>query len=282
MARTNNGTDSGGVDRTAKLRHFESGQRAHDRKSDDNSQMLVLGAHGKTAEECYVEAIGQTVAEANPAYPASDPVTDVAFVEAIEDTLGIDWEADDVLQLSMDGELGRASIKTYAYPESRLAPVEEGTNVFVDAPLDARAILGTRTFENVLYSRENATDHVPVDVRTGKPTVGVSTEEIAKDFAEESTREDGHQRVAVPQSTEAMVETRNAPYVSTVFYGGKVVRGKLVGRDDLGQPEYANDGHALEWTYRAAVQSDAYEVQLVAADYQTGDVTIRVVTTGDC
>ena len=141
---------------------------------------------------------------------------------------------------------------------------------------DIDAILGVRTFESVLYSRENAKDRVPVDVRTGEPTVGVSPEEKAKAFAEETTREDGHQRVAVPQSTEAMIETQSAPYVSTVFYGGKVVRGKVVGRDEHGQREYANDGHALAATYRAAIQSDAYAVELVAADYQTGDVTIRV------
>jgi hypothetical protein len=42
------------------LRYFESGQRARDRESDDDSQMLVLGAHGKTAKECYISAIGQS------------------------------------------------------------------------------------------------------------------------------------------------------------------------------------------------------------------------------
>ena len=138
------------------------------------------------------------------------------------------------------------------------------------------AIRGTRTFENILYSREDAQDRVPVDVRTGEPTVGVSPEEKAKRFAEETTRDDGHQRVAVPQSTEAMIETRSAPYVSVVFFHRKVVCGKVVGRNDHGQPEYANDGRALAAAYRAAIQSDAYAVELVAADYQTGDVTIRV------
>ena len=129
-------------------------------------------------------------------------------------------------------------------------------------PAAVDAILGTRTYESVLYSHENAEDRVPVDVRTGEPTVGVGPEEKAKRFAKETTRVDGHQRVAVPQTTEAMVETQSAPYVSTVFFHRKVVRGKIVGRDDYGQPEYANDGHALERTYRTAVKSDTYEVQL--------------------
>ena len=106
------------------LRRFESGHRALDWESEDGGQVLVLGARGETAEECHVEAIGQTVAEANPEYPASDPVADVAFVEGIEDALGLDWEPPDVLRLHTDGDLDRARIKRYAYPESRLAPGE--------------------------------------------------------------------------------------------------------------------------------------------------------------
>ena len=143
-------------------------------------------------------------------------------------------------------------------------------------PAAVDAIRGTRTFEGVLYSREDAEDRVPVDVRTGEPTVGVSPEEKAKRFAEESTHDDGHQRVGVPASTETMIETRSAPYVSVVFFNPKVVRGKVVGTDEYGQPECENDGGALARAYRAAIQSDAYEVELVGADYQTGDVTIRV------
>jgi hypothetical protein len=146
---------------------------------------------------------------------------------------------------------------------------------------DLDVIRGTRTFENVLYSREDAQDRVPVDIRTGEPTVGISPEEKARAFADESTHDDGHQRVAVPQTTEAMIEIQSAPYVSVVFFHRKVVRGKVVGRNDHSQPEYANDGHALAAAYRAAIKSDAYAVELVAADYQAGDVTVRAESTGE-
>lgn len=141
---------------------------------------------------------------------------------------------------------------------------------------DIDAIRGTRTFEGVLYSRENAKDRIPVDVLTGEKTVGVSPEEKAKRFAEETTPEDGYQRVAVPQTTEAMIETQSAPYVSVAFFNPKVVRGKVIGTNEFGQSECENDGGTLARAYRAAIQSDAYEVELVATDYQTGDVTIRV------
>ena len=146
------------------------------------------------------------------------------------------------------------------------------TDVFADAPLDYEAIRGTRTYENVLYSKAHAKRTVPVNVLSEERTREIEgSVERAKEFVADDPR-----RVAVPQSTEAMIESQSAPYVSTVFYDGKVVRGKIVGEDEYGHPEYANDGYALEWTYRAAVRSDAYEVQLVDAEYETGNVTIRI------
>ena len=90
---------------------------------------------------------------------------------------------------------------------------------------------------------------------------------------------DAPRRVAVPQGTESMIETQSAPYVSTIFYDGKVVRGDLIGTDEYGRPEYEHNGYDLEWTYRAAVQSDAYTVELVDADYETEDVTIHAERT---
>jgi hypothetical protein len=155
---------------------------------------------------------------------------------------------------------------------------ESNTDVFALAPLNYDVIRGERTFESVLYSRENAKERVPVNVRTGEKTVDVSSEEKAKRFAENKNH-GGCQCVAVPKTPDPMGETRSAPYVSVVFFNEKVVNGKVVGKDDYGTPQFENDGRALEWTYRAAVQSDAYKVELVAADYQTGDVTIRVEST---
>jgi hypothetical protein len=116
------------VSNATALQHVTSGERAHDRESDDESQMLVLGPHGKTAEECYIAAIDQTVAEANPEYPASDPVADVAFVADIESAMGIDWSAFTVVQLYKDDDLDRARILSYSYPESRLEEVEAEEN----------------------------------------------------------------------------------------------------------------------------------------------------------
>lgn len=107
----------------AKLTH---GQRVSDRESNDTEEMVVLRIRAlTTARERHIDAIGQTVAEVNPEYPASDPVVEVAFVGDIEDALGIDWEADDVVELFQSGQFERARIDHYAYPASRLADGEE-------------------------------------------------------------------------------------------------------------------------------------------------------------
>ena len=146
------------------------------------------------------------------------------------------------------------------------------TDPFADAPLGPEAILGMRTFESVLFSKEHAERTVPVDVRTGGPLpIQKDVVTRAKKFVANDPR-----RVAVPQGTERMIETQSEPYVSTVFYNSKVVRGKITRKDDYGQPTFVNDGHDLEWTYRAATRSDRHNIELAEADYETGDVTIMV------
>lgn len=149
---------------------------------------------------------------------------------------------------------------------------EGESNPFADAPLDPVAILGTRTFESVLYSIEHAERTVPVDTLSGNRTRKIKgSVEQAKKFVADDPR-----RVAVPQGTDRMIESQSAPYVSTVFYDSKVVRGAIVGEGEYGRPEFANSGHDLEWTYRAATRSDRYTVELDEANYEAGDVTITV------
>src|SRR5699024_2690987 len=133
---------------------------------------------------------------------------------------------------------------------------ETQIDVFEEAPLSYKAIRGTRTFENVLYSEKHAERTVPVNILSGERTRQIAgSVERAREFVADDPR-----RLAVPQSTEAQIETQSAPYVSTVFYDSKVVRGKITGKGEYGMPEYENDGYALEWTYRAAARADAYEV----------------------
>jgi hypothetical protein len=121
-----NDTEENPVEETETVAELVHGQRVRDRESDD-SQMVVLRIRALTsAREEKIDAIDQTVAEANPEYPAHDPVVDVAFVSGIEDALGIDWKADDVVELFQDDQFDRDQINHYAYPISRLASGEDG------------------------------------------------------------------------------------------------------------------------------------------------------------
>lgn len=151
------------------------------------------------------------------------------------------------------------------------------TDPFDDIELGEKDILGTRTFEDTLYSVNRAEKQAPVDVLKDEKACSIPSVEYARSFAERSTRDDGHAYVAIVQSTEQIVESQSNPLMATVCYDSKVVSGPVVGRDDVGLPEYKYDGYALEQTYRAAAhESDSHEVFMEEADYETGSVTITV------
>ena len=141
--------------------------------------------------------------------------------------------------------------RTQAYTDGRKEQTEIAP--LTDAPRSIGVILGTRTFSNVLYSKAHAERLVPVDALTGDRTRQVEgSVEQAKQFVANDPR-----RVAVPQNTEPMIETQSAPYVSTVFYDSKVVRGTVPDSSNSGRMAFANDGRELERTYRAADRSES-------------------------
>ncbi|EMA56033.1 hypothetical protein [Halococcus thailandensis] len=99
------------------------GQLVCDRESDDDSRMVILRLRDTPARAYHIGAIDQTVAEANPDYEPHEPVVDVAFVADIEDAVGSNWEADDIVRMAADDQLERADIQRYAYPITRLAEI---------------------------------------------------------------------------------------------------------------------------------------------------------------
>lgn len=107
-----------------KIAEITLGQRMHDREGDD-SELIVTEIRRTSARMKYVEELGQTVAEANPDYPAHEPVVEAVFVSDVQDALGTNWIDDDIFEMSHDDELEPAGIKSYIYPVERLAPVEE-------------------------------------------------------------------------------------------------------------------------------------------------------------
>jgi len=78
---------------------------------------------------------------------------------------------------------------------------------FHDCELDPEAILGTHTFEDVLFTDDTET---PVNVLTGEtPAHSQATVEEAKEFAASIDTETP--QIALPASVESQVETQSKP-----------------------------------------------------------------------
>src|SRR6056297_297016 len=125
---------------------------------------------------------------------------------------------------------------------------------FEDCDLSPDAILGTHTFEDVLFTDETET---PVNVLTGEtPAHSQATVKEAKEFA--ASIDNDTPQIALPASVETQIETQSKPYTAAAFFHFKAT-GSL-------------ERHR---TYHAAYDSDAFTVDF-EADYESGDLTITV------
>ena len=131
---------------------------------------------------------------------------------------------------------------------------ETADDPFDDCELAPDAILGTHTFEDVLFTDETET---PVNVLTGEaPAHSQATVEEAKEFA--ASIDTDTPQIALPASVETQIETQSKPYTAAAFFHFKAT-GSL-------------ERHRA---YHAAYESDAFVVDF-EADYESGDLTITV------
>ncbi|WP_254547333.1 hypothetical protein [Halomarina pelagica] len=125
---------------------------------------------------------------------------------------------------------------------------------FHDCELDPDAVLGTQTFEDVLFTDDTET---PVNVLTGEtPAHSQATVEEAKAFAADIDTDTP--QIALPTSVETQIETQSKPYTTAAFFHFK-----------------ATGSLTLHRAYHAASESDAFTVDF-EADYDSGDLTITV------
>jgi len=125
---------------------------------------------------------------------------------------------------------------------------------FHDCELGPEAVLGRRTFEDVLFTDGTET---PVDVLTGEtPAHSQATIEEAKEFA--ASIDTDTPQIALPASVETQIETQSKPYTAAAFFHFKAT-GSL-------------ERHRA---YHAAYDSDAFTVDF-EADYESGNLTITV------
>jgi hypothetical protein len=131
---------------------------------------------------------------------------------------------------------------------------QSSNDPFEDCELGPEAILGTHTFEDVLFTDETET---PVNVLTGETLAhSRATVEEAKEFAASIDTETP--QIALPASVESQVETQSKPYTAAAFFHFK-----------------ATGSLAHHRAYHAAYESGAFSVEF-EADYESGDLTITV------
>ncbi|AKH98722.1 hypothetical protein [Halanaeroarchaeum sulfurireducens] len=125
---------------------------------------------------------------------------------------------------------------------------------FEDCELGPDAILGTQTFEGVLFTEETET---PVNVLTGEtPEHAQATVDEAQAFA--AGIDSDTPQIALQASVEAQIETASKPYTAAAFFHFK-----------------ATGSLQRHRAYHAAYSSDTFSVEF-EADYETGDLTITV------
>jgi len=126
---------------------------------------------------------------------------------------------------------------------------------FHDCELDPEAILGTHTFEDVLFTDDTET---PVNVLTGEtPAHSQATVEEAKEFAE---YRHGNTPNRAPRIRRvAGRNTEQALHSAAAFFHFKAT-GSLKRRHRAYHAAYESDGFAVDFE----------------ADYESGDLTITV------
>jgi len=94
-----------------------AGDRVRDRDSDDGDELVVVETHPDTeARDCWLDAIGATVADVNGAYDAAAPVVEAAYVEDVEERLD-GWRSVEDLR----DAVSFGALDVYTFPADRLA-----------------------------------------------------------------------------------------------------------------------------------------------------------------
>lgn len=110
----------------------------------DSGVLVVTNVTDTRADAHTIDAIEQSVADVNPAYPDADPVVEAAYVPELDTVIGPDrWRAwavdDDADWLTHLGEHCRVwslHVKRYSFPASRLfdfGDVAQAHDVHTDA-----------------------------------------------------------------------------------------------------------------------------------------------------
>ena len=131
---------------------------------------------------------------------------------------------------------------------------QSSNDPFEDCELGPDAILGTRTFDDVLFTEETET---PVNVLTGEtPEHSQASVGEAQTFV--AGIDSDTPQIALQTSVESQIDTASKPYTAAAFFHFK-----------------ATGSLKRHRAYHAAFESEVLSVDF-KADYETGDLTITV------
>ena len=99
-----------------------AGNRVED-LDEDGKHLRVVARTPHQASESRIAAIGQTVAEVNPDYPADDPVYICVYESTLDERFGAKWQGWGGAYLAF--MVGNYGLQTYSFPGSRLREAED-------------------------------------------------------------------------------------------------------------------------------------------------------------
>ena len=98
-----------------------AGNRVED-KDEDGKHLRVVARTPHTAENSRIAAIGKSVAEVNPGYPADSPVYVCTYESTLDERFGAKWQEWNGAYLAF--MVGNYGLQTYSFPGPRLAKAE--------------------------------------------------------------------------------------------------------------------------------------------------------------
>ncbi|KPN28941.1 hypothetical protein SY89_03175 [Halolamina pelagica] len=131
---------------------------------------------------------------------------------------------------------------------------QSSNDPFEDCELGPDAILGTRTFDDVLFTDETET---PMNVLTGE-TPELSQVSVGEAQTFVAGIDSDTPQIALQASVESQIDTASKPYTAAAFFHFK-----------------ATGSLKRHRAYHAAFESEVLSVDF-EADYETGDLTITV------
>lgn len=115
-------TSEGGEDEAEQYPGHLPGNRVED-LDEDGKHLRVVARTPRTAEDSRIAAIGKTVAEVNPDYPADDPVYIAIYESHLDERFDARWQDWSGAYLAF--QVGNHGLQTYSFPGGRLGEAEQ-------------------------------------------------------------------------------------------------------------------------------------------------------------